>query len=158
MSGSGATRILVIEDDASILLGLRLSLEREGYRVETAADGSTGMELATAEPWDLIILDIMLPRVNGYEILNAVRASDQDIPVLVLSARSAETDLVMGLDLGADDYVTKPFSLGELLARVRAMLRRRRQEQEPWQVGPLKIDPGTRQVLRSGEPVELTST
>ncbi len=157
MSAGGA-RILVVEDDASILLGLRLSLEREGYEVTVAEDGSSGLDLATERRWDLIILDIMLPRVNGYEILSALRRGRHDTPVLVLSARSAETDLVMGLDLGADDYVTKPFALGELLARVRAMLRRRRAGDGPWRVGDLEIDEATREVRRAGEPVELTST
>jgi len=158
MSGGGR-RILVVEDDASILEGLELALRRQGYGVGTAADGRRGLELARGGGWDLIVLDLMLPGRNGFEIVAALRAAGDDTPVLILSARSAELDRVRGLDLGADDYVTKPFSLGELLARVRAMLRRRRREEEgPIVVGPLLIDTATHEVLYDGRAVELTAT
>jgi CheY-like chemotaxis protein len=113
-------RILVVEDDASILLGLRMALQAEGYVVGTADDGERGMEMARAEHWDLVILDVMLPKLNGFEFLGTLRAERITTPVLVLSARTGEVDKVMGLDLGAVDYMTKPFSLPELLARVRA--------------------------------------
>lgn len=152
-------RILVVEDDPSILQGLELALRHEGYQVRTAANGRCGLDLARHGGLDLIVLDLMLPGRNGYEILAALRAAGDDTPVLILSARSDELDRIRGLDLGADDYVTKPFSLGELLARVRAMLRRRQQDDEaPLVVGPLVIDTATHEVLRNGRTVELTAT
>ncbi len=152
-------RILVVEDDTSILQGLELALGRQGYEVHAAADGGAGLELARDGGWDLIVLDIMLPRVNGYEIIADLRAAGDETPVLVLSARTSEMDRIRGLDLGADDYVTKPFSVGELLARVRAMLRRQRHSAETvLTLGPLVIDTATFSVSRAGEPVELTAT
>ncbi len=152
-------RILVVEDDPSILQGLGLALRRQGYEVHTADDGQRGLELARHDRWDLIVLDLMLPGRNGYEILAALRAAGDDTPVLILSARSDEMDRIRGLDLGADDYVSKPFSLGELLARVRAMLRRRRRDEETaLVVGPLEVDTASHTVLRDGRPVELTAT
>ncbi len=152
-------RILVVEDDPSILQGLELALRRQGYEVHTAVDGRRGLDLARGGPWDLIVLDLMLPGRNGYEILAGLRAAGDDTPVLILSARSDEMDRIRGLDLGADDYVTKPFSLGELLARVRAMFRRRRRgDEETLAVGPLVIDTASHTVLRDGRPVELTAT
>ncbi|NIA11650.1 MAG: response regulator [Nitrospiraceae bacterium] len=158
MTDSGRD-ILVVEDDPSILQGLELALQREGYDVRCAADGRGGLELARHGRWDLVILDLMLPGLNGYEILAALRAAGDDTPVLILSARSEELDRIRGLDLGADDYVTKPFSLGELLARVRAMLRRRQRENESAiTVGPLVIDTASHTVLRNGRAIELTAT
>lgn len=156
-------RILVVEDDPSILLGLRMNLESEGYCVETAADGDQGFELARGGRWDLIILDVMLPKRNGYELLCQLRADRDRTPVLMLSARTADVDKVMGLDLGADDYVTKPFSVVELLARVRAALRRKREAGDPpettvWRFGDVQADPETREVRKGGELVELTAT
>lgn len=158
MSQAGC-RILVVEDDPSILQGLGLALGREGYEVQTADDGERGFELARHGAWDLIVLDLMLPGRNGYEILAALRAAGDDTPVLILSARTDEMDRIRGLDLGADDYVTKPFSLGELLARVRAMLRRRRHDGETvLGVGPLVIDIASHTVLLNGRSVDLTAT
>ncbi|MCC6526449.1 MAG: response regulator transcription factor [Polyangiaceae bacterium] len=151
-------RILVVEDDPSILLGLRMNLEREGYEVHGAEDGSHGLELACSGGWDLVILDIMLPGLNGYEILSSLRGQSIKTPVLVLSARTAEVDKVMGLDLGAEDYITKPFSVGELLARVRVALRRHRTEPPTWRFGDVDVDPSTRVVRRGGAVVELTAT
>jgi len=119
-----ATRILLVEDDPSIIIGLRMNLEREGYQVDLAEDGAEGLRLARDSTFDLILLDIMLPKLNGYEILAALKGRPSKPPVILLSARSAEMDKVMGLDLGADDYITKPFSVAELLARIRAALRR----------------------------------
>jgi len=154
-----ARLILVVEDDPSILQGLGLALGREGYQVRTAADGERGLEMARQGPWDLIILDLMLPGLNGFEILAALRAAGDDTPVLILSARSDEMDRIRGLDLGADDYVIKPFSLGELMARVRAMLRRQRREGERTLVaGSLVVDTGSHTVLLDGRPVDLTAT
>lgn len=151
-------RILVIEDDASILLGLRMSLEADGYQVGVAEDGELGLERARSEPWDLVILDLMLPKLNGYEVLGSLRAARITVPVVVLSARTGEVDKVMGLDLGAVDYVTKPFSLPELLARIRAALRRRDSLPPRWSFGNVAVDPETRQVHKDGELVDLTAT
>jgi len=123
-AASPGKRILVIEDDPSIVLGLRMNLEAEGYSVQVAEDGESGLAQAKQDGPDLIILDIMLPRLNGFEVLRQLRAEDVRIPTIVLSARDAELDIVMGLEFGAEDYVTKPFGLAELLARIKAVLRR----------------------------------
>jgi len=152
-------RVLVVEDDPSIVLGLRINLETEGYEVGVATDGEEALRLARGEPWDLIILDIMLPKVNGYEVVCALRAEHDRTPVLILSARTSEVDKIMGLDVGADDYITKPFSVGELLARARAALRRRMTSVEPsLSVGDVEINPETREVHKAGELVDLTVT
>jgi DNA-binding response OmpR family regulator len=159
MTGTRA-RILVVEDDPSIVLGLRLNLESEGYDVTALTDGQDALEALRAGSWDLVVLDIMLPRRNGYEIISDMRRRGDHTPIVVLSARTAETDAVMGLDLGADDYVTKPFSVGELLARVRASLRRRARPVEPdvWRFGDVEVDPARRLVRRGGDELELTAT
>jgi DNA-binding response OmpR family regulator len=160
VSENGAT-ILVVEDDTSIGLGLRMNLERAGYQVTLAEDGMLALERIRAQPWDLIVLDVMLPKLNGYEILGAMAQEGISTPVLVLSARSEEKDKVMGLDLGAEDYVIKPFSVTELLARVRAALRRQKPKISPaalFRFGDVTVDVGTREVKKNGEPVELTLT
>ncbi len=155
----GGTRILVVEDDASIQLGLRMSLERAGYEVALAGDGRTGLEQLRNEHWDLLILDVMLPHLNGYELLSAMAHEGIDVSVLVLSARTDEHDKVRGLDLGAEDYITKPFSIPELLARVRAALRRgRKQASHTRSFGDVTINLRTREVHKGGQPVELTVT
>ena len=128
-------RILVIEDEPQMLLGLRDNLELEGYEVQTAADGEEGLAKAGAFAPDLVILDVMLPRKNGFDVCRELRARSNTTPVVMLTARSAETDKVLGLELGADDYVTKPFSITELLARVRAVLRRGRRRSKPAPIG-----------------------
>lgn len=153
-----AVRILVVEDDPSILLGLRMTLEAEGYKVGLAPDGEQGLTRARAEHWDLIILDVMLPKLNGFEFLGTIRAERLITPVLVLSARTTDVDKVMGLDLGAVDYVTKPFSLPELLARVRAALRRLDCAPPRWGFGNVAIDPETHEVRKEGVEVQLTAT
>src|SRR5256886_7224664 len=117
-------RILVIEDEPQMLLGLRDNLELEGYEVVTASDGEDGLAKAISTAPDLVILDVTLPRKNGFEVCRELRARANPTPVVMLTARSQETEKVLGLELGADDYVTKPFSITELLARVRAVLRR----------------------------------
>jgi two-component system, OmpR family, alkaline phosphatase synthesis response regulator PhoP len=160
---NGMTRtILVIEDDPSITMGLELNLRAEGYRVILAHDGEEGLAKARKDEIDLLILDVMLPRLNGFEVLRMLRGEGNEIPVLMLSARGAEMDKVMGLELGAEDYVTKPFGLAELLARVRAILRRegkaRGTRGQVFRTGELEINADTRQVLRDGKPVELTAT
>ena len=117
-------RILVIEDEPQMQLGLRDNLELEGYEVQVAGDGDEGLAKAALFVPDLVILDVMLPRKNGFYVCRELRARSNTTPIVMLTARSAETDKVLGLELGADDYVTKPFSITELLARVRAVLRR----------------------------------
>ena len=120
------TKVLVIEDNANLAFGLTRSLESEGYEVEAAEDGTRGLELARSCGADLVVLDLMLPGIDGYSLLRQLREKGSDVPVLILTARSEEADKVVGFRLGADDYVTKPFGLSELLARVEAILRRAR--------------------------------
>ena len=117
-------RILVIEDEPAMQTGLRDNLEIEGYEVEIAGDGTSGLESLLGHPYDLVILDVMLPRKSGYDVLREARAGGVRTPVIMLTAKGGEVDKILGLELGADDYMTKPFSLRELLARVKAVLRR----------------------------------
>ena len=158
----GQKRILVVEDDESITLGLRMNLEAEGYAVAVATDGDAALVSLRERPPSLIILDVMLPRMNGFEVLRTLRREGFTLPVIMLSARGAEMDKVMGLDLGAEDYITKPFSLAELLARVKAVLRRdaiaRADVSRTIRAGDLAIDVAARQVSRQAEPVALTAT
>lgn len=154
-------RVLVVEDDASIAIGLRINLETEGYDVHVADDGERGLELARSLEPDLIILDVMLPRRNGLEVLNELRGEGCATPIIILSAKSAEVDKVAGLELGAEDYVAKPFSLAELLARVRGALRRARTSNERRPritFGDVEVDVSGRSVRRGGAPVEVTAT
>jgi DNA-binding response OmpR family regulator len=159
---SAGKRILIVEDDDSICLGLRMNLEAEGYSVSVALDGEEGLRCLQDESFDLVILDVMLPKVNGFEIVRQLRAHGRHLPIVMLSARGAEMDKVMGLELGAEDYITKPFGLAELLARVKAVLRRdaiaRGRNGTAVRAGELDIDPTTRQVKRGGEIVPLTAT
>jgi len=119
------SRILIVEDDEGMARGLAYNLEAEGYRVTVAADGEEGLKEVRAGGYDLILLDVMLPKRSGFEVLKRIRADGVDTPVLMLTARAEEVDRIAGLKLGADDYITKPFSLGELLARIEARLRNR---------------------------------
>lgn len=156
----GPRTVLVVEDDPSIAMGLDINLRAEGYGVRVATDGEEGLRLARAGV-DLVILDVMLPKLNGLEVVKTLRAERNAVPVIMLSARGAEIDKVIGLELGAEDYITKPFGLAELLARVKAVLRRdaiARGEPRPVSAGGLEIDPSTREVRRDGELVELTAT
>jgi two-component system, OmpR family, alkaline phosphatase synthesis response regulator PhoP len=157
-----ADTVLVVEDDPSITMGLEMNLSADGHRVLVAHDGEKGLELAKRSDVDLVILDVMLPRLNGFEVLRLLREAGSAVPVLMLSARSAEMDKVMGLELGAEDYVAKPFGVAELLARVRALLRRKAHASAKKgavvRAGDLEIDPGTREARRSGVLVELTMT
>lgn len=155
------SRILVVEDNADLAYGLRNNLEIEGYEVDVAEDGATGLERASAGTPDLVILDLMLPEMDGYRVLHELRDDGYDMPVLILTARGEEADKVRGLRLGADDYVTKPFGLLELLARVEALLRRSENGTAEGanrieRFGAIEIDTGARTVTRSGEPVSLT--
>ena len=153
-------RVLVVEDDPSIAMGLEMNLSAEGYRVEVAADGEDGLARARGGT-DLIVLDVMLPKLNGFEVVKALRQEGNSVPVIMLSARGAEMDKVMGLELGAEDYITKPFGLAELLARVKAVLRRdaiARKVPSAVRVADLSIDSDAREVRRKGDLVELTAT
>ncbi|MEO7033382.1 MAG: response regulator transcription factor [Polyangiaceae bacterium] len=162
MAGTGKRHILVVEDDPSITLGLQMNLEAEGYDVSIALDGEDGLARAVAANVDLVILDVMLPKMNGFEVVKAIRSQGNHVPVVMLSARGAEMDKVMGLELGAEDYITKPFSLAELLARVKAVLRRdgiaRQAPERVVRAGSFEVDSAMRQVKRSGELVSLTAT
>jgi DNA-binding response OmpR family regulator len=153
-------RILVIEDEPQMLLGLRDNLELEGYEVVTAADGEEGLARAAATSPDLVILDVMLPRKSGFDVCRELRARANGTPIVMLTARSAETDKVLGLELGADDYVTKPFSITELLARVRAVLRRSGQQKpaaDSVKIGDLEVDFKLHQARRGKVRIEFTA-
>ncbi len=158
-----AERILVIEDDPSILRGLQLNLGMEGYVIRSAMDGETGLALARSEKPDLVVVDVMLPRLGGLEVVREIRAEDPDLPVLILSAKGQESDKVAGLQFGADDYMVKPFGLKELLARIDALLRRRRARGETGpsravrKVGSVEVDLEARKATAQGRVLELTS-
>jgi len=158
-----AEKILVIEDDPSILRGLQLNLGMEGYLVRSASDGETGLGLARTERPDLVLVDVMLPRLGGLEVIREIRKDDPDLPVLILSAKGHESDKVAGLQLGADDYMVKPFGLKELLARIDALLRRRRARGETGpsralrRAGEVELDLEARKARARGADLELTS-
>jgi DNA-binding response OmpR family regulator len=151
--------ILLVEDEPTLSETLRYNLEREGYSVLTAADGVHGLELARREQPDLLILDIMLPRLDGFSVCRILR-QESDVPILMLTARQDEVDRIAGLELGADDYVAKPFSLGELLARVRAIMRRTDRQpsgsREVLDAGALRVDTGSRRAWRAGAELTLS--
>jgi DNA-binding response OmpR family regulator len=154
-------RILLVEDNEDLAFGLRATLEFEGYEVEVAGDGREGCERIAADRPDLVVLDLMLPELDGYEVLSRLRKEGDRTPVLILTARGEEGDVVLGFDRGADDYVTKPFSTVELLARVRALLRRtaaggRGNRLPVERFGDVEVNPASGTVLRDGEPVTLT--
>ena len=151
-------RILLIEDDIAISRLLKEGLEDESYAVDVAHDGSEGYRTAVADEYDVIILDIMLPGMNGYEVCRALRNDGNKTPILMLTARDAERDIVEGLDTGADDYLAKPFSFDILLARIRALLRRPNEKlEEILQVGDLKLDPSLKKVTRASQEINLTA-
>ncbi len=154
-------KILLVEDNANLAFGLSRSLQAEGFEVEVEGDGAAGYNRAMEIKPDLIVLDLMLPGMDGYTVLEKLRDAGNRVPVLILTARGEETDKIAGFRLGADDYVTKPFSLTELIARVQAILRRARgPESQPQpvseQFGSITIDPSSRIVMRNGSPVALT--
>lgn len=151
-------RLLVVEDEKKVASFIRKGLEEEGYAVDVAADGESGLELALDQVHDLIILDIHLPRMNGLRVLQELRRKKVTTPVLLLTVRATIEDKVLGLDAGADDYLTKPFAFQELVARVRALLRRRAEAEPPvLQIADLVLDPARRTVFRGGEKIELTA-
>jgi len=150
-------RILVVEDEPDLLAGLAKALREEGYAVDTAADGDDGLYKAESWEYDAIVLDIMLPKLDGWTVLQKLRRSKKT-PVLMLTARDASKDRVRGLDTGADDYVVKPFDLPELIARLRALIRRSAgQTSNVIEIGEVAIDTGARQVSKGGQPVTLTA-
>jgi two-component system response regulator MprA len=155
-------KILVVDDERAVRESLRRALELEGYEIELAADGQEALQLletnGDAQP-DAVILDVLMPGVDGLEVCRRLRRSGNRVPVLMLTARDEIENRVAGLDAGADDYVTKPFALEELVARVRALLRRvSAGDDELLRFGDLELDPGTREVRRGGDPIELTRT
>jgi heavy metal response regulator len=151
-------RILVVEDEKKVASFIRRGLEAEHYTVDVAHDGEAGLTRALDQSYDLIILDIMLPGRDGFGVVAELRASGRDVPVLLLTARAGVSDRVSGLDLGADDYLTKPFAFDELLARVRALLRRGGSAPSPTiSVADLSLDPSTRVVTRAGQRIDLTA-
>lgn len=157
------TRILIVEDNRNLAAGLQTNLECEGYEIDIEREGSGGLARARTGLYDLILLDLMLPGMDGYRVLDALRETDPDTPIIVLTARGDEDDKVRGLSLGADDYVTKPFGLRELLARITTQLRRASRgargtdlaEVGPVSFGSIDVDPATHRVSRDGVPVAL---
>jgi DNA-binding response OmpR family regulator len=147
----------VVEDDLSILAGLSMNLKFDGYEVLQAQDGRTGLERALDDRPDLVVLDLMLPKMNGFEVIKELRRRGNRVPVVVLSAKGLESDKIIGLDLGADDYVVKPFGLQELLARIKAVLRRRYGATPVIRFGDVAVDLDARKVTRGGKTVELTA-
>lgn len=154
------SKILIIEDEPSMVLGLRDSLEYEGYEISAANDGKEGLEKAAREKPDLILLDVMLPVMNGLDVCRALRKQGIDVPVIMLTARSQEIDKVVGLEIGADDYVTKPFSIKELTARIRALLRRAAKQIvdiETFTFGDVALDFKKYRASKRGGDLELSA-
>jgi DNA-binding response OmpR family regulator len=165
VQGTLARKLLVIEDDRELIDLLTLHLTAEGYQVDAAADGEAGLRAFQSGQYGLVILDWMLPSMSGIDVLREIRATDARTPVLMLTARNEEADKVLGLELGCDDYLTKPFSVRELVARIKVLHRRIERAEELARIssgdrildlGPLKIDHGKRKVQVGGEPVQLT--
>lgn len=150
-------RLLIVEDESPLVRGLSHTFKVNGFEVMTAADGESGLNAALSAKPDLILLDVMLPKMNGYEVCRAIRDQDPDTPILMLTAKSQEQDIVLGLNIGADDYITKPFRTGELIARVKALLRRRPANATLFRFGDLEVDVRAGRVTRAGREVALTS-
>ena len=153
------TKILIVEDEPDMVLGLKDNFEFEGYEVVTASDGAAGLERARAQKPDLVVLDIMLPKLSGLELCKTLRGEGFDKPIIMLTARGQEIDKVVGLELGADDYVTKPFSIRELLARVRAILRRtdgKRQRLARYRFADVELDFEHYKATRGSQPIEMS--
>ncbi len=149
--------VLIVEDDPTMLRGLKDNFEFKGYHVLTAADGEEGLNAALDGKPDLILLDIMLPKINGYEVCRLIREQQLEMPIVMLTAKGQESDIVLGLNLGADDYVTKPFSIKELLARAAAFLRRTRQvEKDVYEFADYRLDIGARKLTHRGNEVKLS--
>jgi DNA-binding response OmpR family regulator len=157
-----ADKVLIVEDDANLLEAIKYNLRKEGYEVSTAGDGELALEIARSVKPDLIILDIMLPKLNGFEVCRILRR-EMTVPILMLTAKADETDKIVGLEIGADDYMTKPFSMRELMARVRAMLRRAKMSEAPAtsepvsiNIGVLEIDIARHRASLDGKELELS--
>ena len=153
-------RLLLVEDEPGLVLTLTDRLTREDYAVETSADGESALERASSEGFDLVLLDVMLPRMNGFDVLRELRRRGVETPVIMLTARGQVVDKVVGLKLGADDYVTKPFEMAELLARIEAKLRRAPAVLHPadgYQFGDVRVDFRRAEVTRAGEAIELSA-
>ena len=153
-------RILLVEDEPGLVLTLRDRLSREGYVVETTIDGESGLARAAGEAFDLVLLDVMLPRLGGFDVLKELRKRNIETPVIMLTARGQVVDKVVGLKLGADDYVTKPFEMVELLARIEAKLRRAPSTSHPaegYQFGGIRVDFRRAEVMKDGAPLELSA-
>ena len=155
-------KVLIVEDEKNIVDILRFNLQRAGYVTEEAYDGEDGLAKARSGKPDIILLDVMLPKMNGFDVCRALRTEGDNVTVLILTAREEEADKVLGLEIGADDYITKPFSMRELIARVGANIRRTTMQvpAEPTsaaiEAGDLRVDPDSRQVFRAEQPIELT--
>ncbi len=152
-------KILIVEDEPDMALGLRDNFEYEGYEVAVAADGQQGLDQAIRDNPDLIILDVMLPKVSGLDVCRHLRSKGVDLPIIMLTARGQEIDKIVGLEMGADDYVTKPFSIKELLARVRAHLRRKTKQVvdlDTYKFGDVVLEFKSYQATKAGEPIELS--
>src|SRR6476619_4092122 len=151
-------RLLMVEDEARLARALQRVLTADGFRVEVAADGATGLDLARHGDFDAVLLDVMLPRGSGYDVVRTLRDEENWVPVLMLSAKDGEHDQADGLDCGADDYLTKPFSYVVLLARLRALLRRGSPARPvTLATGDLRLDPASRRVTKAGNDIELTT-
>jgi len=151
-------RILVIEDEKKVASFIKKGLEEEHYAVDTAYDGETGLYMAEVNEYDLIILDLMIPKIDGLEVLKRIRRNKNTVPILVLTAKDTVEDIVKGLDAGCDDYLTKPFNFMVFLARIRALLRREKIDKEPLlEIADLTLSPVTHKVTRMGKEVDLTS-
>jgi two-component system alkaline phosphatase synthesis response regulator PhoP len=159
-SPNGKTRILIVEDEPAMVEGLRDNFEYEGYEVISAADGAEGLERALRDQPDLVVLDVMMPKMSGLDVCKQLKGKKPSIPIIMLTARGQEIDKVVGLELGADDYVTKPFSIRELMARVKAVLRRvspQTSGSESYRFSDVEVNVRSNEVLRGGKPVELSS-
>jgi DNA-binding response OmpR family regulator len=151
-------RILVIEDEIKVANFIKKGLEEERYAVDTALDGESGLFMSEVNDYDLIVLDLMIPKIAGLDVLSRIRSNKNKVPILVVTAKDTAEDIVKGLDLGCDDYLTKPFEFGVFLARVRALLRRERVDTEPiLKLADLILSPVTHRVTRGGKEIELTS-
>jgi len=151
-------RILVIEDEKKVASFIKKGLEEEHYAVDTAYDGEIGLYMANVNEYDLIVLDLMIPKIDGLEVLKRIRSSKNNVPILILTAKNTVEDIVKGLDSGCDDYLTKPFNFMVFLARIRALLRREKIEKEPLiKIADVILSPVTHKVTRSGSEIELTS-
>jgi DNA-binding response OmpR family regulator len=159
-TAKGMVKILIVEDEPNMVAGLRDNFEYEGYEVITAPDGVAGLERALSDTPDLVILDVMMPRMSGLDVCKQLKAKRPSLPIIMLTARGQEVDKVVGLELGADDYVTKPFSIRELLARVKAVLRRAQpmpKDKELYRFGDVEVNLKSCQVSRKGKPLEVSS-